>query len=281
MEGTVGVDDGSALDLFIDEMGAEMSVYIADFPDPPPSPLEISRARLKSTATTYNVESTGSPVPYEWAIERSGHVPSQVCFVWDRPTPYAAGHRTLLRKLLQSAGIHPEETSHVWAYPHALTSPPLPTQVALYHDATLSAITASCTRYVVLLGNVPISLWRKELHLSQVVGKFAVWKRRWFVYPLANPIQALVDPTMMSEYRSSIYHLVQTIVADDGMENLAYMCVEKGCVEDATWPSGVYVYDTDGVPWCRAHFRDGLKGRENSSRAKVRAVNKSQQKGML
>lgn len=271
------MDESSALDQFVHEMGADLSVYIADHTPIAHLPL----ARILATARAFQVEERKDIVAPEWAQDRTGHIPSLVCMVWDRPTLKVAGHRTMLSRLLQGAGIHPEQTTHVWAYPYALSSPPLAPQIAAYYDATLSAIIASSARYVVLLGNVPISLWRPELRLQQVAGKCYVWDNRRFVYPLMNPIQVLVDRTLQSEYRTSIYHLSQTVHADCGMEELGTICVYPGCREDGTWSSGVYVYDPDGVPWCRLHYMEGYNKGMKRKKRQIKRVNEVRMDGMF
>jgi len=195
------VNQGEALAAFVDQLGATLSVMINR------STSYSSTRRFVAQAMANDVgvqDSAGRMiVPYEFPTYQGKPTVASLCIVWDRPTSPTSGHRVFLRRALAGLGMDPSQVANVWAYPFALTSPPLENQCLTYLEATHEAIRASGAHYVVLLGTTAIHLWRRELQLNQVIGKIGVWKGTWFVYPMPNPIVPISDQLLMPQYRST------------------------------------------------------------------------------
>lgn len=254
-----------AIDQFVKDMGATPSTWLTLKTGWEQIDGVLVRAkRMVAQTMAYETaqDRAGEVAKYDFSRLRDGTPTiSRLCCVWDRPSPPSAGHRVMLRHLLSGLGLHPDETSHIWAHPFAGPQPPLEAQTAAYLPATLQAIEASGCKYVMLIGGVATHLWRHELQMQQVVNHAAVWKNRWWVYPVLSPIVPLTDQTLMVEYRTTMRNLVDMIDEDRAEENMGIYCVEKGCIEDHATMSGVWSYDPDGVPWCRTHYPQGMSRR--------------------
>lgn len=264
------------LDLFIEEMGATLSVVLKD--QPPWKP----HGWMLAQSVAYDVAGEQNVAPYEWSRLHGKVIQSSVCFVWDRPSPVSAGHRTLLRRMLAGLGLDPTDCAHVWCWPYAQQSPPLPTQVAMYRKATVSAIAASGARYVILVGLQAVHVWRPELSLEQVRNKFAVMENQFIVYPIYNPIVPLSDQTLMHAYREGLREFVDAFQQQWVLEGFGTLCaMGKECWDDYTTTSSVYAYDPDGVPWCRDHWRKNFKRRLDHRAKMDKRVNTAPQGVLL
>ena len=272
------VNQGEALAAFVDQLGATLSVMINR------STSYSSTRRFVAQAMANDVgvqDSAGRMiVPYEFPTYQGKPTVASLCIVWDRPTSPTSGHRVFLRRALAGLGMDPSQVANVWAYPFALTSPPLENQCLTYLEATHEAIRASGAHYVVLLGTTAIHLWRRELQLNQVIGKIGVWKGTWFVYPMPNPIVPISDQLLMPQYREYVRTIVDIVQSDTGMDELAHQCVEKDCQKDDAIDSRVFVYDPDGLPWCKTHWRKGFKRRLDHLRKFTTKLNETLQDGM-
>lgn len=273
---------GEALAMFVDELGATMSVMV-------------NRSTSYTDTRRYIAQSTANDIGPDMA-HKGVHLPlvhydfptyahrptvARLAILWDRPTPQAASHRAFLRRSLAGLGLDASQVANIWAYPFALPSPPLENQVLQYLPATLEALHASGAHYVMLLGSTCMKLWRRELLLSQVSGKIAVMRNTWFVYPAPNPIVAVMDGSLMFNYREHIRTIVDIVQSDTGLDELGLQCVEKDCLSDGAIDSRVFVYDPDGVPWCKTHWRKGFKRRIDHQHKMTQHTNAVYQDGML
>lgn len=204
-----------------------------------------------------------------WPMYKGVHQSAKVVVVWDRPVPWAAPHRRLLRNTLQAAGIHDDQVGHVWAWPFVQRDQPVESQVLSYLPITDNTIDAMNARYVLLVGALPTRLWRKEPKLNLLLGHSGVWKGRWIVYPTLNPYSIMRDPALTGEWRMQLFDLIDMI--NNGEEfRLNTRCITKDCTE------GVFMYDPDGIGWCKRHHQAGMRKRDNKVHDQAKKVNKLQ-----
>lgn len=121
----------------------------------------------------------------------------------------------------------------------------------------LASLDAADVNYVLLLGGHATRAWRADLRLADVTGQWFVWGRRWLVWPTEHPSVVLKSGTReRTQWREQVAAFCRGVNDGVGLESLGTGCVTSQCAE--TW----YVWDDDGVPWCKTHFKPHRLTRE-------------------
>jgi len=258
------------LELLVDKLGADMQIKVR--PLPTYSPTDLKRLRKVNTLAHMKLVHDGyEGAPPEWA---KNNLPSRVVVVWDRPTRWGAPHRAFLRRLLLGAGLYDDYVTHLWAWPYDQRDQPLESQVLSNRQLIMDTLEAANGRYVLLLGGAVMRLWRRDLTIKQVAGSSGVWDNRWIVFPMVNPYQVMREPMLQGEWRMMMYEFIDLVLNnDDG--RLMRQCVTPECSD------GVFVYDPDGIGWCKRHSEGGMRKRGNSVSYQNKKLNKMQQEGMF
>ncbi len=251
------------IEMLMDKLGADVAISLR-----PPVILTF-REMLRDQARVDMMYQADRAFTPEWATH-----PRLTC-LWDRYTPWSAGHRQFLRRCLLGAGVHDNEVTHLWAWPFDQREPPLDSQLWEYRSMTMRALAAANNRYVMIIGGNTIKLWRKELKITQVAGKVAVWDSRYLVFPITSPAMVLRDPTLQGTWREQVYTFADMVMNREELDGLGMQCVENKC-NDA-----VLMYDVDGVPWCKRHYKRGIERRSMQHGKTTTAANLATQKGML
>jgi hypothetical protein len=91
------------------------------------------------------------------------------------------------------------------------------------------------TGVVLLAGATSAALWRPDLDLTQLVGRWGVWDGRWLVF-VCDP-RSRMAKTQIARWLEGV---------DRGLLNIGGGCVR--CEVRAS------EFDFDGLPWCRRHW---------------------------
>lgn len=268
----------SAMAAAIEELGAELMIDMPGIPEPGDlrAQLQARGARLRAiiAAERAGVGTEGDEDRWvEDEFQAPGVVP-RVTVLWDRPSLRSSRHRVALRSWMGQVGIDPSEVAHVWAFPLASTIPPLEAQVDHYRASTMKVVETVGAPYLLLVGDIVKQMWRRDLKLRQVQGTLAVWGG-WYVWPIQNPIQCIADPHLIGPIRETVVGFCEAVREGRGLMELNSWCVEEGCT------AKVWVYDPEGVPWCKAHAKNGLTKRENVMKNRVKRGNQRIQEVML
>ena len=243
------------IDKLFDKLGAQLVVNLKAHHVHDTKHLIMKRAAVELMYEGLDRGDRSLQTP-EWTKGVDGRdKPAKVAVVWDRHTPWSAGHRQFLRRAFLGAGVHEDETSHLWAWPYGSQFPALDTQLAMMRATLIAALDAANARYVLTLGAQVLNLWRKELILKQVEGRFAVWNGQWIIYPMKNPIAVLREPMLQGEWREMIYRFGNAVYDGVELDDMPTNCTEAKCI------GGVYMYDPDGVGWCKEHAPKAMKRR--------------------
>jgi len=261
----VVVQVSSPIERLFDRLGAEVVIKLRTYR---PKPLKYLVKERVAVEDGYYDMGADACLP-EWSYRRE-HQASQLVVMWDRPVPYAAGHRKYMMRSILGAGVWEDQVTHLWAYPHDQDSPPLPSQLLEYRAMTFRALEAADTKYVLLVGSAAMSLWRQGLKMKDIQGHSGVMQGRWVVAPIANPVTVLREPMLQAEWRLALYGFMD-LVANQEDFNLRAGCIESKCTE------GAMMYDPDGIGWCKRHWKKGTLQRENAVSRTNKAVNKLQE----
>lgn len=199
----------------------------------------------------------------------------QCAVLWDRKYRPNDRARSILRQTMSLAGIPDSTVRHLAAYPLPLQVSPLRNQIEEWRSNTLERLVELGVKYVLLVGKPVGELWRPELKLEQVEGKWGVMEGQWCVQVIKNPIAAVIDPTLQSAWRQDVMGFCEGVTRDYGISELGDVCTDAKCL------AGVWVYDPDGLGWCRVHGDEGMKKRENARKLRRRKMNKGNEEGML
>lgn len=201
--------------------------------------------------------------------------PADVCVVWDRPVQRIARHRIALRSWMSAAGIYDDRVAHVYAYPVSVQEPPTVDQVERFRSTTMRAVEVVGANYVLLVGGISAGLWRRELKLRQMEGKLGIWEDKYLVWCVQNPIQCIADPHLIGPIRSEVVRFCQAVREGWGLGELETACTEDGC-SDTVW-----MWDRDGLPWCRRHQDEAMKARDRMRKGVRTWQNRTMQGAML
>lgn len=256
----------SPIEQLFDKLGASYAVVLKPYEE-----LSMKELIRKRAVVEDRIAQAGGVAP-EWA-ERNGHPQSSemVC-LWDKPVPYKAGHRKYLMRTILGSGTWEDQVTHVWAYPFALDSPPLRSQIVEYREMTLQALEAADTRYVLMVGSLPMLIWR-DVKLRQIQGHSGVLERKWIVGPIENPASVLRDPMLQGQWRLDLYSFMDMVRNREDF-NLTTRCMERDCTE------GVLMYDPDGLGWCKRHWKKGNRQQETKLAGLRKKSRKLNQKAM-
>lgn len=131
----------------------------------------------------------------------------------------------------------------------------------LPRKSVLEALELMGTRFVLLLGAGPVSMWRSDLTIERTRGRSHLWKDRYTVMALESPaavMRAGMNGTPFEgRWREDLRVFVERMIAgQDATEVLA-----RGCV---LCEAGADGWDFDCVAACRKHAEVVAKGREKT-----------------
>jgi hypothetical protein len=220
------------------QLGAEVAISVRPVP---PVTTRQQRQVNSSLVTNFPDAETYTLVP-----------DAKVTVIW--PTPPDDKHLAFVRRRLVSAcGIWDHQTNHVYLVPEPLAKAPTPEQVARYMPWTMKALDATGCRFVILLGSRAVWVWRPDLKPVNVNGKMHVWRERFYVLPLPLPLSS--NKQESSDWDTWLAKFGRVIKEGEDRANLLWQlgshCMKCG--------GPLYMYDKDGVPWCRDHAEAGLK----------------------
>lgn len=259
-------DQATPLELLFDKLGAEVAITLK--PYYPVTHTALVRRRVQVEGEYMDMGVSESLLP-EWAKIGKKDQRSIITIVWDKPVPYKAGHRKWLMRSILGAGLYEDQVTHMWAVPEALDSPPLASHFLKYREVTIRALEAADTRYVMLVGTGPLSIWRPDLKLKEVQGHSGVMEKRWVVWPMPNPVTVLREPMLQGAWRQDLYKFLD-MVRENETFHLMTKCVMTSCT------NGVLMYDKDGIGHCREHWRKRVKKwerAESKMKTKSRRMN--------
>lgn len=223
----------------IREFGADIQVRIS----PPKSEDYTAMKRRNAQKAVYKMFPEKDIYGFDFS---EGGLP-WVTVLWDYAQPYDSPSRTSMRRSLAEFGVWEPRVSHLWCVPEALGRPPLAQDLATYRPFLLNALSAAGSKYVILVGTRPMWMWRPEMKLKMVQGKMFVWRSRYMVYPVANPLA--MQKHEYRSWRNQIEKFCYYVMNDMDTEAVSADCIDCG--------ERVYWYDADGVPWCREHYEAG------------------------
>lgn len=254
------------LEDLIDILGAEVAIKLNKFTPKTTKRLTIDRGMLDIEYDDHQA------VGVDWAFD-GVHKPSKLVVLWDRPTPWKAGQRAYLRRVLLGAGVYDDEVTHLWASPYGPEVQPLDNHIAISHRLTMAALEAANTRYVLLCGAPSVAMWRPELKLKEVSGSAGVWDLKWVVYAIPNPVTVLREPMLQGKWRLWLYDFIDILNSpcDDGLPGLMAKCVMKDCTDD------VLTYDPDGIGWCGRHWKKESQKAEMQKFKRKKKINLAQE----
>lgn len=260
----------AAIEALVDEMGAEMQVRLRPHPLYTSADLRrIQRRAVVEADSKLTSGEVGKFDTYEFSVIDT--FAAKVVIIWDTPKRFGDRGRIVLRQLLTGAGVDETEVAHVWAYPVRSTTAPTTESVERFRTATLAAIDGSGARYVLWVGGSASGLWRRELKVEQLRGKLGVVEGKWFGYVINSPYAVFLNPQLNQQWREDVIRFSDYVAADDGLANLSDGCTEGKCT------NGVWLYDPDGMGWCKEHADAGIKARSNARVYRRKRVNKQQE----
>jgi hypothetical protein len=171
------------------------------------------------------------------------------------------------RRLIAGCGIWGQQVNHLWLVPESRTTAVTPEDIALYMPWFMKAMEVTGCQYMVLLGSRSVWAWRPDLKPLLVNGHLYAWRDTWLVYPLPHP--GFITKREMPDWDMLVARLGNMVREDNFSHYLGAGCMK--C------QSGVYMYDRDGVPYCRTHIEDGFKaqrkGKEKWGTLTINATN--------
>lgn len=230
----------------IREFGADINVRIGPL-NPGKSPRDIVRDQRQINASLVNKFPEQDIFTYEFVKDRVPHL----TVVWDYAMPDTNPSRLALSRVLTEAGVRRASVAHLWCVPEAMGRPPLPGELAAYRDWLLKGLYAANSKYILLIGARPMWSWRADMRLKDAAGKFFVWKSVFVIMPVSNPLAVMTDKIEYRAWRRMVDRMAVASLTDQDTELMEAKCIK--C------ESGVYWYDSDGVPWCKEHFEQGDK----------------------
>ena len=249
MTSTKALTHAESVRRLIREFGADINVRI----QPIPSDKSSIHDRRKINASLISKFKDRDVTPYEWATDKP-----MLTVVWDYAQPETNPSRIRLSRLLAECRLPTSHVAHLWCVPEALGKPPLAQELAMYREWLIKGLYASGSKYVLLVGTRPMWVWRPELRMKEVQGRFYIWKQAFVIMPVSNPLSVLASKHEYTEWVESIRRFCGAVLTDTDTEHLSSTCIK--C------ENSVYWYDSDGVPWCREHFEDADKAQAKGVR---------------
>ena len=249
MTSTKALTHAESVRRLIREFGADINVRI----QPISSDKSSIHDRRKINASLISKFKDRDVTPYEWASDKA-----QLTVVWDYVQPETNPSRVRLTRLLAECRLSSPHVAHLWCVPEALGKPPLAQELAMYREWLIKGLYASGSKYVLLVGARPMWVWRPELRMTEVHGRFYIWKQAFVIMPISNPLSVLANRFEYIKWVENVRQFVAAILTDTDTEHLSSVCIK--C--DKT----VYWYDGDGVPWCREHFEKADKDQSKGVR---------------
>lgn len=203
-------------------------------------------------------------------------VPGKVTVLWMEAQPHPTKDaRGVLRRALLGARLGPELVSHVWALPEGRIGPDLPLRIARYLPWTMDALKAAGNRHVLLVGRAAW-LWRADLKPADCVGKWYVWKGKYMVMCVGDPMHGH-DKQDVDRWHRHMAAFTAGVNEYVGLEAVQ----ARSCHACTAGTAGVYVYDPDGVPYCRDHAKQGMLDYETEAKKWNKQIKQASQETML
>lgn len=276
-----------ALELVLEAFGPDALVQRLD--TRPMTPAERLRARLAAEACVEGCTACALHAARGGACERplvplwSPHrLPAEgrVAVLVDAPTieEHRAGQLgrgplwRVVRQALTDGGIAPERISYlttVACTPLTQTLrdvarvPPAREHVDACTANVMRSLLAADVQHVLLLGGHATRVWRPDLRLADVAGKWFVWQGKWMVFPAEHPrvmFGGRAHDKEAAEWGESVRRFSRGVCDGVGLEALSTTCIVSGCREP------FHAWDDDGVPWCATHLRPARLTRDSRKR---------------
>jgi hypothetical protein len=122
--------------------------------------------------------------------------------------------------------------------------------IAAYLPWFMKGLEATGCRYTLLLGSRSVWAWRPDIKPVKANGNLYVWRDVWKVYPMPHP--GYLTQREAPEWDQLLHRLGKFVREDQSI----LWQLESHCM---TCGNPLYMYDPDGVPWCRDHIQEGLK----------------------
>lgn len=224
--------------ILISDMGADVLIAKQEYQHLTPIARQVMRNRSTRQLTALDGESYIFP---------ADGAQSAVTIVW--PSYYKPTHeaQAVLRRALGAHHIHRDELSHVWAVPHALGQPPLPSDISAWRRNTMKGIEAADSEHVILVGSQVVGMWNPGAKINRYAGNAYVWGR-YYVYPMFNPL-ALHHDLHVDDWLAGFKKLAWALREGSIMQMLDIVCHQPAC-----GAAGI-VYDQRAVAWCDTHFK--------------------------
>lgn len=228
------------IDRLATQLGADVAISLRDLP--------VADRRIQRRANASLVSDWRNAVQYIYSEDARLNV------IW--PTvPSDKDFALMRRRLVAMAGIWDTHCNHLWLLPEERTRFPSPDETARYLPWFMHGLEATGVRPTLLLGSRAVWAWRPDLKPQEVNGKTFVWRDSWVVYPMLHPMNvARQDETLWEDGLARLRALLTT---DDLLWWLGDKCIKCG--------SPIYMFDPDGVPWCREHIQAGLKSQREGA----------------
>lgn len=192
---------------------------------------------------------------FRYAIQYMLVPDAQLTVVWPS-VPSNSDHALVRRRLISSLGIWESRTNHLWLVPEERDRAVSPDDIAVHLPWFMKAMEVTGCKYMLLLGSRSVWAWRPDLKPVKVNGQLFVWRDTWLVYPMPHP--GNLTKREMPEWEAQLSGLNRIIKEDQSiLWRLGSSCMNCG--------NPLYMYDPDGVPWCKDHIQDGLKSQRKAA----------------
>lgn len=196
-----------------------------------------------------------SPVPFK------GPSPARLAVLGEAPTsvddacgkPFSGKAGELLHGLLADAGFEPDECMWVLAVaciPLQTTGrlrSPLIDEINACSDNRAAQLRLADPQVVLLVGNVPLGIYRPDMRIGVAHGRAIRRSGRTF-FPIFHPEAALRNPAWIDDIRADLSLLTE--MESTGNWTLGIKtCVKCGRETDGT------LRDKDGITYCPDHRR--------------------------
>jgi hypothetical protein len=259
----MNLEEARAIAALHESMDAEIQVSIRDLPGL--SPGQLAMRRMKMARRIMANETTAEVMDHDWCDIEAGR--PQFAIILPAPQVEDAKlQRSLasrggkyLRAELESHRLYHGSDYHViHAVPEVHTTAVSELTAREWRPALLEALELVDARYVLCVGAMPFSHWRRDVKLGWSHGRLHLWQDRWFVYGIESPDAILHPSADKIPWKRSINAFVRMVM--DGVTPIA--TAANSCVKCSATP--VWAYDRDGVAWCKQHAKAGLDGRQKT-----------------
>jgi uracil-DNA glycosylase family 4 len=139
--------------------------------------------------------------------------------------------------------------------------PPLPMELKACRKNLMDQLEAANVEYALICGAQALKVWRNDVRLEDVIGRWGVWKNQWMVLPIWSSSHVLhnrTDATIVGTWKDDIRKFVSGVEEGRKLDALEISCTRFKC------RSGIKYYDLDGLGWCENHFEKGWDGMQKS-----------------